>query len=156
MMKPKQLSLILAVSLISILGESLQYTENALKITSHAAIAQTCVAATSCPPQPIQFIPGETVTVEVINRTTSLVAIEQIQGTDAFTLDPGKTISFLRGGSVNPNFSVVLWDVQGLSLQFRLSQPQKKLLRVEVYLGDGDWYDDRTIYLRNDGRLDIF
>jgi hypothetical protein len=148
MMRKQQLSLILAVSTLLIVGEFLP--------SSPPAIAGSCVAATSCPPQPLQFIPGETVTVEVINRTSSLVAIEQIRGTNAFTLDPGKRISFLRGGSVTPNFSVVMWDVQGLSLRFKLSQPQKNLLRVEVYLGDGYDYNDRSIYLRNDGRLDVF
>ena len=148
MMRNQRLSLILAVYLLFILGELSSYQKQ--------AIAQTCVAQTSCPPQPIQFVPGETVNIEVINRTSSLIAIEQIRGTDAFTLDPNKSVSFLRGGSITPNFSVVIWDVQGLSLQFKLSQIDDNSLQVEVYLGDGFYYDDHSIYLRNDGRLDIF
>ncbi|GEM_PF-2448127 len=147
MIKNQQLALILSGFLLFLLGE--------FPLISQKVMAQSCVADTSCPPQPIQFIPGETITVEVINRTPSLIAIEQIQGTNAFTLDPQKTISFLRGGSITPNFSVVIWDVQGLSLRFKLSQPEKKLLRVEVYFGDGYDYDDHSIYLRNDGRLDV-
>jgi hypothetical protein len=148
MINRKQLPLILAVFSLFIL--------EVWPLTSQKAIAQSCVADTSCPPQPIQFIPGETVRVEVINRTPSLIAIEQIRGTDAFTLDPSKTVSFLRGNSLTPNFSVVIWEVQGLSLRFKLSQPQKNVLRVEVHFGDGYDYNDSSIYLRNDGRLDVF
>lgn len=147
-MRNQQLSLILAVSTLLILGE--------FSPLMQPVRGQSCVAATSCLPQPIQFIPGETITVEVVNRTSSLVAIEQIRGTNTFTLDPGKTVSFLRGESVNPNFSLLMWDVQGLSLRFKLSQPQSNILRVEVYLGDGYEYDNNAIYLRNDGRVDVF
>lgn len=148
MKKNQPLSLILPVFLLVGGGELWFYPQ--------IAIAQSCVADSSCPPQPIQFIPGEVITVEVINRSSSLIAIEQIQGTDAFTLDPGKTVSFFRGGTITPNFSVIIWDIQGLSLKFKLSQPQPKKLRIEVYLGDGFYDDHHAIYLRDDGRLDLF
>ena len=35
----------------------------------HPATAGTCVAATSCGRQPIQFVPGQRITVELVNLT---------------------------------------------------------------------------------------
>ncbi|NES84575.1 MAG: hypothetical protein F6K10_25990 [Moorea sp. SIO2B7] len=120
-----------------------------------SVLAGTCTAASSCGKQPLQFVPGEIITVEVVNRTASVIELQQLYATDPLTIIPGQTRSFLRGGSTDPNFSVVLWDVMGASLKVDLLKTAPRRLRIEVRPG-GQITGDRTIYLRNDGRFDIF
>jgi hypothetical protein len=119
------------------------------------ARAGTCVAASSCKPQPIKFIPGQRITVEVINLTRSVVQLQKIESTDPVALSPGQVLSFVRGGRTDPNFSVVLWDVTGLPLKVNLLQPQARTLRIEVRPG-GRPPGDRSVYLQDDGRVLIF
>ncbi|MBW4648333.1 MAG: hypothetical protein KME06_06485 [Kastovskya adunca ATA6-11-RM4] len=118
------------------------------------AQAGTCVAATSCGPQPVQFIPGQRITVEVANLTSGVLRVQQVYGTDALPVSPGQVLSFLRGGTVDPNFSVVFWDAQGAPLQVNIRKPEARLLRIEVRPG-GSLTGDRSVYLRDDGRINI-
>jgi hypothetical protein len=119
------------------------------------ATADTCVAATSCGQQPLQFVPGQRITVEVVNLTESIVQIEQLSSTDPLAVTPGQVQSFVRGGRTDPNFSVVLWDAIGLPLQVNLLKPEGRTLRIEVRPG-GRPPGDRTVYLRDDGRVAVF
>lgn len=119
------------------------------------ATAGTCVAASSCGRQPIQFTPGQRITVEVINLTKSVVQLQKIAGTDPVALSPGQVMSFARGGRTDPNFSVVLWDVIGLPLKVNLLKPEARKLRIEVRPG-GRPPGDRTVYLQDDGRVAVF
>jgi hypothetical protein len=121
----------------------------------HPATAGTCVARTSCGRQPIQFIPGQRITVEVVNLTESLVQLQQVSGTAPLPISPGQVFSFVRGGRTDPNFSVVLWDAIGLPLRVNILKPEARRLRIEVRPG-GRPPGDRTIYLRDDGRVAVF
>lgn len=121
----------------------------------HPAIARTCVAATSCGRQPVQFIPGQRVTVEVANLTQSIVQIQQLYATDPLAVNPGQVRSFVRGGNTDPNFSVVLWDAIGLPLKVDILKSEARTLRIEVRPG-GRPPGDRTVYLRDDGRVAVF
>lgn len=119
-----------------------------------SATAGTCVAATSCGPQPIRFVPGQRITVEVVNLTSSMVQLQQLYGTDPLPISPGQVLSFVRGGNTNPNFSVVFWDAQGLPLKVDILKPEARLLRIEVRPG-GRPPGDRAVYLKDDGRVDV-
>ncbi|MGK7926103.1 MAG: hypothetical protein AB4290_12820 [Spirulina sp.] len=44
------------------------------------AIAGTCTAQRSCVPPRLQFVPGQTIRVEVINRTTIPIEVQQLGG----------------------------------------------------------------------------
>ena len=116
------------------------------------ATAGTCVAGSSCGPQPMQFVPGERITVEVVNFTESVVEVQQPSGTDPLAVNPGQMLSFVRGGGTNPNFSIVMWDVLGLPLKFNLQKPEATVLRIEVRPG-GRPPGDRAVYLQDDGRI---
>lgn len=118
------------------------------------ATAQSCVAASSCGPQPIKFVPGQRITVEVVNLTESIVQIQQVSATDPLSVSPGQTRSFVRGGSTDPNFSVVLWDAMGLPLRVNLLKPETRTLRIEVRPG-GRPPGDRAVYLQDDGRIAV-
>lgn len=117
--------------------------------------ARTCVAGISCGQQPLKFIPGQKITVEVVNLTESVVQLQQLYRTDPISLSPGQVRSFVRGGSTEPNFSVVLWDAIGLPLKVNILKPSTKKLRIEVRPG-GSPPGDRTVYLQDDGRVAVF
>jgi hypothetical protein len=123
--------------------------------TINPATARTCVAATSCRPQPLQFIPGQKITVEIVNLTESVVQLQQLYITDPISLSPGQVRSFVRGGSTEPNFSVVFWDTIGLSLRVNVLKPAARKLRIEVRPG-GSPPGARTVYLKDDGRVAVF
>ncbi len=119
------------------------------------ATAGTCVAASSCGRQPIQFTPGQRITVEVINLTQNVVQLQKVNGTEPVALRPGQVRSFVRGGRTDPNFSVVLWNAMGVPLKINLLKPETRKLRIEVRLG-GRPPGDRTVYLQDDGRAAVF
>ena len=120
----------------------------------HQAKADTCVAATSCRQQPLKFIPGQRITVEVVNLTKSVVQLQKISGTDPVAISPGQVFSFVRGGRTEPNFSVVFWDAIGVPLKVNLLKPEARTLRIEVRPG---WSPpgDRSVYLKDDGRVGV-
>lgn len=119
----------------------------------HSVTAQTC--AENCPPPPLQFIPGRRINFEVVNLTNSLVLLQKIYGTDPISLSPGQVVSFQRGGATDPNLSVLMWDATGLPLGLRVSKANSRTLRIEVRPG-GRPPGDRTVYLRDDGRVAVF
>jgi hypothetical protein len=121
----------------------------------HPATAGTCVAATSCGRQPIQFIPGQRITVEVVNLTESVVQLQKVAGSEPLPISPGQVLSFVRGGRTDPNFSVVVWDSIGLPLQVNIRKSAARLLRIEVRPG-GRPPGDRSVYLKDDGRVVVF
>lgn len=116
--------------------------------------AGTCAAGSSCGVQPIKFVPGQRITVEVVNLTQSLVQIQQLYGTDAIPLVPGQVQYFVRGGNTNPNFSATFWDIQGLPLKLNILKTDSRTLRVEVRYG-ARIPGDRSVYLQDDGRVDV-
>ncbi len=121
----------------------------------HSASAGTCVAATSCGRRPIQFVPGQRITVEVVNLTESVVQLQQLYTTDPLPISPGQVLSFVRGGRTQPNFSVVFWDAIGLPLKVNILKPEARTLRIEVRPGERP-PGDRSVYLKDDGRVQVF
>lgn len=118
------------------------------------AIAGTCAGAT-CKQERVQFTPGQRINIQVVNRTFSLVQLEKVFGTDAIPLRPGQEVQFDRGGSTDPNVSIVFWDATALPLQVRLSKIDAQTLRIELRPG-GRPPGDRTVYIRDDGRVLIY
>lgn len=119
-----------------------------------AAPAQAGTCASNCGPRPLRFIPGELVQVELANRTTGVILLEEVQGSDPIPVSPRGSFRLTRQGGTVKNSSVVFWDAQGFPLQVELSQPQQDVLRIEVnsgYTVPGD----RAIYLRDDGSVQI-
>jgi len=121
----------------------------------HTVNANTCVAASSCGRQAIKFIPGQRITVEVVNLTQSVVQLQKILGTDPVAISPGQVLSFVRGGRTEPNFSVVLWNAIGGPLKVKILKPEARTLRIEVRPG-GRPPGDRSVYLQDDGRVAVF
>lgn len=117
--------------------------------------AEVGSCSTFCGPKPVEFIPGQRITVEVVNLTSNLVSIDKVQGTDTIPVSPGEVRSFVRGGSTEPNFSLVFLDINGLLLQVKVVKPERRTLRIELRPG-GRIPGDRSVYLKDDGRVAVF
>lgn len=115
--------------------------------------AQRCT--TNCGSRQIQFTPGERIRVLVVNRTSSLVQIEQIYGTNPIALLPSQEIEVDPNFGTRPNASVVLWDETELPIRVVLFRPDTNMLRIEVFPG-GRPPGDRSVYIEDDGKVRIF
>lgn len=115
-------------------------------------VAGTC--ASNCLGR-IQFTPGQRVTVAVVNQTSGLVLLEQVEGSDPVPVQPGQELRFPWWGGTKPNISMVFWDQTSLPLRAEVTQPNRQTLRVQLrpnYAPPGD----RAIYILNDGRVTIY
>ncbi|MDB9314961.1 hypothetical protein PN462_17740 [Spirulina sp. CS-785/01] len=120
----------------------------------HPLLAGTCTAGSSCVPPRVQFVPGETIRVEVVNRTPLLIEIQQIEATNPIPLSPGGISPFLFGGTKD-NFSLMFWDPQGGRLFANVVQVNEQLLRIEILPG-GEIAGEGAVYLQDDGRVEVF
>lgn len=136
---------------VALAGATLLLTQT---IGSHQVTAKTC--KNNCPPPVLQFVPGQQIKVQVINRAANPVQIEKVFGTNPASLNPGQQVEFMRGGSSDPNLSVVFWDVTSLAIRSQVSKPKPDTLRIEL---QSEWRyppGDRSVYIRNDGRVEVF
>ncbi len=93
--------------------------------------------------------------VWVVNRTSSLVQIEQIYGTNPIALLPNQTVEVDPNFGTRPNASLVFWDETTLPLRAILFRPEANLLRIEILPG-GRPPGDRSVYIEDDGKVRIF
>lgn len=124
-----------------------------LNYAASAGLTKPCTA--NCSSRQIQFTPGERIQVSVVNRTSSLVQVEQIYGTNPIALLPDQEVAVDPNFGTRPNASVVVWDQTDLPLQVRLFRPETNSLRIEVVPG-GRPPGDRSIYIEDDGKVKIF
>ncbi|YAF94495.1 MAG: hypothetical protein AB3A66_18075 [Nodularia sp. CChRGM 3473] len=120
---------------------------------SNITLAGTC--ASQCGPRPIQFTPGQHIRVQVVNHTPRLITLQKPSTTDPIFLRPGQELQLEHGDGTQPNISLVFWDETGRSLQANVSKPNFGTLQVEFR---PTWRTpgDRSVYILNDGRVDVF
>jgi hypothetical protein len=116
-------------------------------------VAETC--ASECPLPVLQFTPGQFVQIQIANRTGNVVGLEKLAGRAPVFLQPRQKVEFRRGGATDPNVSVVFWDTTGGFLKAKLTKIGADKLRVELRPG-GENPGDRSVYIKNDGRVDVF
>lgn len=124
-----------------------------LSIGSPPVRAQRCTV--NCGSRQIQFTPGERIRILVVNRTSSLVQVEHIYGTDPIALLPSQEVEVNPNFGTQPNASLLIWDETRLPLRAVLFRPETNLLRIEVLPG-GRPPGDRSVYIENDGKVRIF
>lgn len=112
----------------------------------------TCSGSECNQSRRLKFTPGQRITIQIVNQTSSLVEIQKVYGTDPVPLRPGQEVQFGLGGGTEPNISVLFWDATALPLQSRLSRPNASTLRIELRPG-GRPPGDRAVYVRDDGRV---
>ncbi|BAZ29864.1 hypothetical protein NIES4074_23110 [Cylindrospermum sp. NIES-4074] len=115
-------------------------------------LAETC--ASRCGPRPIQFTPGQYIRLEVVNRTYNVLKLEKAPGTPPIPLEPGQELQVDQGDSLQPNLSVIFWNDKGWPLKAIISKPNFGTLRVEIRPGRTN-PGDRSIYILNDGRVNV-
>lgn len=125
-----------------------------LGLANSASIAGTCVAATSCPPRPVQFQPGQRLTVEIVNFTPGVLEIQRIPYTQPLTILSGETQVFDNVRVTQNNFSTLLRDLRGYPIEILINQPSPDVLRVRVRPTEG-MSGDRALYIYNDGSVDV-
>jgi hypothetical protein len=108
-----------------------------------------------CPAKGIQFKPGQRIKVRIVNRTKRYISIEKVAGTNPVILSGLKALEFNKGGESDTNPSIVLWEKNETPLRVQLSQPKPDVLLVEVRFA-AKKPGDQSIYLRNDGLVDVF
>ncbi len=117
-------------------------------------MAQAGTCASNCGPKPIRFTPGQAVKVEVINKTASIILLQEVAGSDPIPVAPSRSFQLTRRGGTVDNSSVVFWDAAGFPVKVKVSQPQGNMLRLEV-MPEFDPPGDRSVYLRDDGSVSI-
>lgn len=108
-----------------------------------------------CPAKGIQFKPGQRITVRVVNRTKRVISIENLAGAKPVLLSGLGSIEFPKGGNSDPNPSIALWENTETPLRVKLSQPKPDLLMIELRFA-AQKPGDQSVYLRNDGKVDVF
>ncbi|XQQ06610.1 MAG: hypothetical protein EDM05_57120 [Leptolyngbya sp. IPPAS B-1204] len=118
-----------------------------------ATLAQRCTI--NCSSRQIQFTPGERIRILIVNRTSSLVQVEQVYGTNPIALLPSQEVEVDPNFGTRPNASLIIWDETHLPLRAVLFRPEINTLRVEILPG-GRPPGDRSVYIENDGKVRIF
>lgn len=132
---------------------ALAFSLGGLLTVAQPAEAQSCTI--NCSSRQIQFTPGQRLRIFVVNRTSSLVQLEQVYGTDPIALLPSQEIEVDPNFGTRPNASLLFWDETSLPLRAILFRPEKNQLRVEILPG-GRPPGDRSVYVEDDGKVRIF
>jgi hypothetical protein len=121
--------------------------------SSNSTFAGTC--ASRCGPPPLQVKPGQYIRVQVVNKTYGTLKIEDVQARKHKTLESGKQLQFDIEGATEPNLSILFWDENGKSLRGVVSRPNPWMLRLEIR-PNNRYPSDRSLYILNDGRVNVF
>ncbi|MEB3274931.1 MAG: hypothetical protein ACO4CG_03990 [Prochlorothrix sp.] len=126
-----------------------------LQILAPSSPAEAGTCASHCGEPPLRFEPGGYVAVQIVNLTTGVIEVQESQGSDPFPVAPGRITQLERRGTTAANASILFWDTLGLALKAQLIKVDDHTLRVELH---PNYHDptDRSLYLRDDGRIDIF
>ncbi len=117
----------------------------------NATLAGTC--ASQCGIRAIQFTPGQSIRLQVVNTTSNLLKLEKLQETKPIPLQPGQ--KFQLDNEQQSNISLVFWDETKLPLQAVYSQPKAGTLRVELRRGKTN-PGDRSLVVLSDGRVKVY
>ena len=117
-----------------------------------AGLSKPCVQ--NCSSRQVQFTPGQRIQISVINRTSSLLQVEQIYGTSPLPLRPDQEVAVNPSFGTRPNASIVFWG-EALPLRVALFRPAPNQLRIEILAGSQP-PGDRSVYIEDDGQVKIF
>lgn len=125
-----------------------------LTFTNHSNVTLAGTCASQCGPRPMQFTPGQRIRVQVKNRTPRVIQLQKLAATEAISLKPGQELTLEHGHGTTPNMSLIFWDDTGLSIQANVSKPNFGTLQVE-FRPTWSVPGDRSIYILNDGRVNV-
>jgi hypothetical protein len=120
---------------------------------SSISLAGTC--ASKCGKAPIQFTPGRRIRVQIVNSIPRVIKLQKPAIAEPISLNPGQSLNLDQIEGTEPNTSLIFWDETGRSIQINLSQPNLATLRIELR---PTWNvpGDRSVYILDDGRINVF
>jgi hypothetical protein len=119
---------------------------------SDLSSAETC--ASKCKSRFIQFKPGQYLRLQVVNHTFNPVKLEKLPEMQRFTLLPGKQWQVIHPGTAE-NLSLMFWNDRGNAIVAIASKPNLATLRLELR-PSREFSGERSLYLLNDGRVELF
>jgi hypothetical protein len=138
----KQLSVVMATAMMLVLVGAVR----------KPAAAVGCVY--QCGSNEIQFLPGQPLTIEIVNHTRGRVNLERVLDFNPYAMRPGQTVLLETRVGGGPDLSVVFWDDDYKPVDVRLHRPAMNTLQIE-FLPSGT-YGDRAVQVVNDGRVLIY
>ncbi|MEL6138616.1 MAG: hypothetical protein AAFR42_14560 [Cyanobacteria bacterium J06628_6] len=123
-----------------------------LSVGVERAIATNCVY--QCGSDEIQYTPGQSLKLEIVNNTRMQINLERVLDFDPYTMRPGQTVELQTTVGNGADLSVVFWEEDYRPVDVRLHRPEVGTLQIE-FLPSGS-YGDRAVHVVNDGRVLIY
>jgi hypothetical protein len=93
--------------------------------------------------------------VELWNGSANIVLVQEAGGSDPIPVAPGQILRLNRLATTVENASVTFWDTSGLAVKASLKKVQGDILEIKL-TPDYESPGDGAVYLRDDGRVDVF
>ena len=116
------------------------------------AIAAECVYR--CGSDEIQYTPGQSLKLEIVNNTRMQINLERVLDFDPYSMRPGQTVELSTVVGTGADLSVVFWESDYRPVDVRLHRPEVGTLQIE-FLPSGS-FGDRAVHVVNDGRVLIY
>lgn len=133
--------------------KQLFFLSSALAIATTTTMAQAADCVYRCESNEIQFVPGQTVKLEVINRTGGRVSLERVLDFQPYGMWPDQVIT-IDAQVGTGDFSVVFWEAAQRPIDVKLHRPERDILQIEL-LPSGA-VNDSAVHIVNDGRVMIY
>lgn len=106
-----------------------------------------------CGSNEIRFAPGQSVKLEVVNRTGGRVSLERVLDFEPYGMWPDQVITIDAQVGIG-DLSVVFWEAAQRPIEVRLHRPETDTLQIEL-LPSGA-VNDSAVHIVNDGRVMIY
>ncbi|MEM9805457.1 MAG: hypothetical protein AAF959_09255 [Cyanobacteria bacterium P01_D01_bin.56] len=131
--------------------KQLLFLGSALAIAAPIAQAADCVY--QCESDEIQFFPGQSVQLKVMNRTGGRVSLERVLDFEPYGMWPDQVITIDAQVGMG-DLSVVFWEATQRPIEVRLHRPETDVLQIEL-LPSGA-FNDSAVHIVNDGRVMVY
>ncbi|MEO1593362.1 MAG: hypothetical protein AAFU71_19020 [Cyanobacteria bacterium J06632_22] len=121
-------------------------------VVAERAIAAECVYR--CGSDEIQYTPGQSLKLEIVNNTRMQINLERVLDFDPYSMRPGQTVELSTIVGTGADLSVVFWETDYRPVDVRLHRPEVGTLQIE-FLPSGS-FGDRAVHVVNDGRVLIY
>ncbi len=126
---------------------------SALIVVTGAPSVRAADCVYRCGSHEIQFTPGQSVKLEVVNRTGGRVSLERVLDFQPYSVRPDQVITIDAQVGIG-DLSVVFWEAAQRPIEVRLHRPQTDTLQIEL-LPSGA-INDSAVHIVNDGRVMIY
>ncbi len=121
------------------------------------ATATTAVHAADCVyrcgSNEIQFVPGQAVTLQVVNHTGGRVSLERVLDFEPYGMWPDQMITIDAQVGIG-DLSVVFWEAAQRPIEVRLHRPEADILQIELLPSSA--INDSAVHIVNDGSVMIY